>query len=76
LRIKLIGIKFELTPPKGVELLNKKSALCEMFKEAQGAEQPFYDDLNNHTRGAGLVCLPKQTISTQGPNNMPCHEID
>lgn len=63
--IKPIGIKFELTPPKGIERLNKKLALCEMFKEAQEVEQPFYADFDNHTCGGGIVCLGKQTISPQ-----------
>jgi len=63
--IEPIGIKFELLPPKGVKRMDKKLALCEMFKEAQGAEQPFYTDFDNHTCGGGMVCLGKQTISPQ-----------
>lgn len=43
--IEPIGIKFELLPPKGIERLDKKLALCEMFKEAQGAEQHFIPTL-------------------------------
>lgn len=63
--IKPIGIKFELTPPKGVGRLNKMLALCEMFKEAQESPVPFYSDFDNHTCGGGVVCLGKKMASPQ-----------
>jgi uncharacterized protein (DUF169 family) len=47
-KLKPIGIKFLLFKPEGVRKLNKKLAICEMFREAQKAE-PFYaavDDFN------------------------------
>jgi uncharacterized protein (DUF169 family) len=45
-KLKPIGLKFLLFKPEGVRKLNKKLALCEMFKEAQQKE-PFYAELDN-----------------------------
>lgn len=45
-RLKPIGLKFLLFKPEGLRKLDKKLALCEMFKEAQQKE-PFYAELDN-----------------------------
>jgi uncharacterized protein (DUF169 family) len=45
-RLKPIGLKFLLFKPEGVRKLDKKLALCEMFREAQ-IEEPFYAELDN-----------------------------
>ena len=37
-----VGVKFLLNKPKGIEPLDKSIAFCEMFKEAQQKECPFY----------------------------------
>lgn len=52
-----------MTRPEGVERLRGEFALCEMFKEAQEAKNPFYTDFENHTCGGGAVCLGKGGIS-------------
>jgi uncharacterized protein (DUF169 family) len=44
--LKPIGLKFLLFKPEGVRKLDKKLALCEMFKEAQ-QQEPFYAELDN-----------------------------
>ncbi len=47
-KLKPIGIKFLLFKPKGIRRIDKKLAICEMWREAQKAE-PFYatvDDFN------------------------------
>lgn len=51
--IEPVGIQFSISRPEGVERLPKKLALCEMFKEAQEADLPFYTDFENHTCGGG-----------------------
>lgn len=55
--IKPVGIKYLLIRPENAERLEGKFALCEMFKEAQEAEHPFYTDFENHTCGGGIICL-------------------
>lgn len=37
-----VGVKFLYRKPKGIEKLDKKMAICEMIKEAQERETPFY----------------------------------
>ncbi len=37
-----IGIKYLFFKPEGIEPLDKKMAICEMIKEAQKRETPFY----------------------------------
>jgi uncharacterized protein (DUF169 family) len=44
--LKPIGIKFLLFKPDGIRKLNKKLAICEMFREAQKTE-PFYAAIDN-----------------------------
>ena len=47
-KLKPIGIKFLLFKPEGIRKLDKKLAICEMWREAQKTE-PFYatvDDFN------------------------------
>lgn len=63
--IKPIGIKYELIKPEGIGRLEKQLALCEMFKEAQEAQHPFYSDFSNHTCGGGMVCLGKGGLNPQ-----------
>jgi uncharacterized protein (DUF169 family) len=45
-KLKPIGLKFLLFKPEGVRKLDKKLALCEMFREAQ-QEEPFYAEVDN-----------------------------
>jgi len=42
-----VGINYEFFKPEGVEQLDKALALCEMVKEAQQREKPFYISKDN-----------------------------
>jgi uncharacterized protein (DUF169 family) len=42
-----VGIKYEFFKPDGLEKLGKTLALCEMVKEAQQSERPFYISRDN-----------------------------
>lgn len=42
-----VGVKFLYRKPRGVEKLDKKMAICEMIKEAQEREEPFYISAEN-----------------------------
>lgn len=57
-----IAIKYEYFKPEGFEQLNKSLGLCEMVKEAQQREKPFYitaDNENCAGKGAlGMVDGP------------------
>ncbi len=44
--LKPFGLKFLLFKPDGIRKLDKKLALCEMFREAQ-EQEPFYAELDN-----------------------------
>ena len=39
-----IGVKFLYREPEGIEKLGKAMAICEMLREAQSSDAPFYDD--------------------------------
>ncbi len=54
---KPIGIKFHLTQPKDIEYLDKKLSFCEMLKEAQISDKPFYIKNENHECKAGSIVL-------------------
>jgi uncharacterized protein (DUF169 family) len=45
-KLKPIGIKFLLFKPEGIRKLDKKLAICEMWREAQKTE-PFYASVDN-----------------------------
>jgi uncharacterized protein (DUF169 family) len=49
-----VGIKYSLIRPKGIEPLDRKLAICEMFKEAQ-TSQPFYATAENIQCGEHIV---------------------
>jgi uncharacterized protein (DUF169 family) len=51
-----IGVKFLAKQPDMVERLEKKMALCEMLKHAQGGNA-FFADAKNHTCEAGQYVL-------------------
>jgi len=42
-----VGVKFLYRKPKGIEKLDKRMAICEMIKEAQESEAPFYITAEN-----------------------------
>ncbi len=42
-----VGIKFEFFKPQGIDKLDRSLALCEMIKEAQQSEKPFYISRDN-----------------------------
>jgi uncharacterized protein (DUF169 family) len=52
-----VGVKFLLAKPKGIERIDKKLAICEMIKEAQLRETPFYAGLEDHSCGVGTYIL-------------------
>jgi uncharacterized protein (DUF169 family) len=47
-----VGVKFLFQKPDGISRLDKELALCEMAREAQQCDAPFYADLDN------LACKP------------------
>lgn len=53
---KPVGVKFLLGKPDGIEKLDKKLALCEMFKEAQ-ENRPFYAAQDNFECVVGPLIL-------------------
>jgi len=44
-----IGIKFLFNKPEGIERLDKNIALCEMLKEAQQRQNPFFVEPENQS---------------------------
>ena len=42
-----VGVKFLFNKPEGIEPLDKKLAICEMIREAQKRDTPFYMDKEN-----------------------------
>ena len=55
-----VGIKFLILRPDGMEQLDKAMALCEMIKEAQQREKPFYMTSENEN------CSGKATLGMMG----------
>jgi uncharacterized protein (DUF169 family) len=60
-----VGIKFLYFKPEGVTPLDKSLAFCEMFKEAQQKESPFYFSKENENC-FGKVSLGMQEMSSWG----------
>src|SRR4030042_1009235 len=50
-----VGVKFLFTRPKGIEQIDKARPCCEMFKEAQQRETPFYFSKENENCVGKLV---------------------
>jgi len=55
-----VCVKFLFHKPEGVEQLNKNMALCEMIKEAQQRDKPFYITKDNDT------CFGKSILGMTG----------
>jgi uncharacterized protein (DUF169 family) len=51
-----VGIKFLFKKPEGIKRLDKRLALCEMIREGQQCDEPFYADLDN------LACTPSAYV--------------
>jgi uncharacterized protein (DUF169 family) len=51
-----VGVKFLFRKPEGLKRLDKQLALCEMMKETQQRDEPFYADLDN------LACKPSAYV--------------
>ena len=51
-----VGVKFLFQKPEGINRLDKQLALCELTREAQQCNVPFYADLDN------LDCEPSAYI--------------
>ena len=51
-----VGVKFLFQKPEGINRLDKQLALCEMTREAQQCDAPFYADLDN------LDCKPSAYV--------------
>ena len=69
-----VGIKFLLDRPEGINQLDKSLAFCEMIKEAQQREPPFYfNEENENCFGAmvlGMKDIPVAAESGQiGPKD-------
>ena len=57
-----VGVKFEYFKPEGIEALDHPLALCEMPREAQKSDKPFYMDRSNEN------CMGKGCLGmTDGP---------
>ncbi|MGB9919292.1 MAG: DUF169 domain-containing protein [Moorellales bacterium] len=54
---KLVAVKFAHTRPQDIPPFNKKVAFCEMLREAQVSDHPFYVSPENHDCLAALVAL-------------------
>ena len=59
---KPVGVKYLLGKPDGIKQLNKKLALCEMFKEAQD-EGAFYAAQYNFNVWLALILGMKDLIN-------------
>jgi uncharacterized protein (DUF169 family) len=59
--VQPVGVKLLSKRPDMVERLDKKMALCEMLKHAQGGNA-FFTDSQNHTCEAGLYVLGQAEI--------------
>ena len=51
-----VGVKFLFQKPEGISRLDKQMALCEMIREAQECDTPFYVDPDN------LACGPSAYV--------------
>lgn len=56
-----VCVKFLFHKPEGIEQLDKNMALCEMIKEAQQRDKPFYITKDNDT------CFGKSILGMTGP---------
>ena len=61
-----VGVKYLFRKPERVKRLDKKLALCEMLKEAQGSKEPFYFTREDE------ACFGAQTIGMAGDGG-PIH---
>ena len=59
-----VGVKYLVKPLEGISRLDRKMALCEMLKRAQGGEV-FCADAKNHTCEAGSYILGQSEIEPQ-----------
>jgi uncharacterized protein (DUF169 family) len=50
-----VGVKFMLNRPEGIEQLDKSMAFCEMIKEAQQRDIPFYITKENEDCAGQLI---------------------
>jgi len=57
-----VGVKFLIARPEGMEQLDKTMALCEMVREAQDRDKPFYINKDNED------CGGKATLGFEDPS--------
>jgi uncharacterized protein (DUF169 family) len=57
---RLVGVNYSVSKPQGIEQLEKSLALCEMIKEAQLRETPFYITKENED------CFGKKLLGMEG----------
>jgi uncharacterized protein (DUF169 family) len=50
-----VGVRFLRRRPEGVERLDKTMALCEMIKETQSRDTPFYMDKDNEDCAGAMI---------------------
>jgi uncharacterized protein (DUF169 family) len=64
-----VGVKFLYNKPEGITQLDKELALCEMFKEAQNRDTPFYITKQNENctgkLALGWMDMPSWAASGQ-----------
>lgn len=58
-----VGVKFEFSKPEGIARLSKQLALCEMVREAQNSDAPFYMDKGCEN------CMGKGAMGMLGPED-------
>ncbi|OGN98604.1 MAG: hypothetical protein A2Y58_05155 [Chloroflexi bacterium RBG_13_51_52] len=63
-----VGVKYLFQKPEGIQTLGKSLALCEMLKEAQKRDAPFYFTKKNEN------CFGKQTLGMVGDGSPPFAE--
>jgi len=61
-----VGIKYEFFQPEGIEPLaeDKNLSLCEMIKEAQQADAPFYFSAKNNETCVGKILLGMEDMES------------
>jgi uncharacterized protein (DUF169 family) len=51
-----VGVKFLYRKPKGIKQLDKRMGICEMIKEAQQSDAPFYFTKENEDCFGTMIC--------------------
>ena len=69
-----VGVKFLYRKPEGIKKLDKQMAICEMIKEAQNSEEPFYIS-GDEEDCFGAVTLGMKTMPPFAEAGMIGHDL-